>query len=104
MPAHDGGGDVACCVEALDGPVVLVDDPRVLIGHQAAARADVTGHDLDRVVRRLVDRAEARMHRAMRVAETSVVRRLATAVLRVDSPGGTFVEELDGLGEPGRVD
>ena len=44
------------------GRAPLVEDPGVLVGHQAAAGADVTGHDLDGVERGFVDRPEAGMH------------------------------------------
>src|SRR3954452_22072013 len=104
VPAHDGRRDVAGRVEAADRLVVPADDARVLVGHEPATRADVTGHDLDGVEGRFVDRAKARVHLAVGVPEAAVVRRLATAVVRVFPARRELVETLDGLGEPGGVD
>ena len=82
----------------------LVDDLCVLVGEEATAGADVARHDLDRVVRRLVDRAEAGMHLVVGVAQRPVVGGLAPAVVGVDALRGVLVEPLDGLGETGRID
>ena len=59
VAAHDGGGAVAGGIQAVDRPVVVVDHLRVLVGQEATAGADITRHDLDCVVRGLVDGAEA---------------------------------------------
>ena len=51
VAAHDRGGAVAGGVEALDGLVLLVEHPGVLVGDEAAAGADVAGQHLAGVVR-----------------------------------------------------
>ena len=66
VPAHDGRRPVAGGIEPFDRPVVLVDDrAAVFVGHETSTGADVTGHDLHGVVRRLVDRAQAGVHRRL---------------------------------------
>ena len=85
VAAHDRRGAVARGVQALDRLVVLVEHPGVLVGDEAAAGADVAGQHLARVVGRLVDRAQARVHLVVGIAQRPVVRRLAAPVVGVDA-------------------
>src|SRR5690606_28768897 len=60
-PAEGVACGVARRIQALDDRPVLAQRAGQAVGAHPAARAEVTGHDLDRVVRALVDRAEARV-------------------------------------------
>jgi hypothetical protein len=72
-------------------------------GPQPALGAQVTGHDLDGVERRLPQRGQVRVGPAARVAVVAVVEGVTAAEVLVPAGLGELVEPDDRLGERGRV-
>ena len=85
VPAHHRRRAVPGRVQAGDRLHRVVEHAADLVGDQTAARADVGRQHLHRVVGRLVERPEARVQPASRIAERPVVRGLAAAEVGVDA-------------------
>src|ERR1700743_257566 len=84
---HHRRRDVPGGIQAVDHTLVRVEDLRVLVGDDAAARADVRGHHPGRVVGRLVEGTQCRVRAMPGVPQAVVVGRLAAAEVGVKSLG-----------------
>src|ERR1700746_3475853 len=86
------------CIEALDWPVILGQDFTMGSGHEAPARSEVAGLQLDRIEGRLLDRAEAGVGHMGRIAFVGVIGRRALAEIVIDAslgkPSDTFDRAL----------
>ena len=82
---------------------VLAQHPRPLIGAQSALGAEIAGHDLHRVERRLPQRREVRVGPLARVAVVAVVGRVAAAEVLVLAGFRELVEPDERLGQGRRV-
>ncbi len=97
--AHHRRTDIARGVEAVDHRTVVTQRAAVHVGADAALGAEVAGHHLGRVVRRVADLAEVRVRLVGRVAVVAVVGALAAVEVLVDARAREPVEPLDRRGQ-----
>ena len=95
--AHHRGGGVARRVQALDHPILLVENLRVLVGDHASACPNIGGQHPGRVIRVLGPAGRSRHWADTRIAEAVVVGRLAPAEVGIEAFGREFVEPPNGV-------
>lgn len=102
--AHDGGGAVACGVEAFDDAAVFAQDAGVVICDHAAFGAEVARQDFDGVEGAFFDGAETGVGLNAWVAVVFVLFGFAAPEVGVDALVGVLIEAIDGAAQGGRLD
>jgi hypothetical protein len=95
---------VAAGVEAMNRPVVLIEDFTVRSDHKASARPEVARFELDRVEGRPLDRPKAGVGRMSGIALECVISCRSFAKILIDSGRGKPIDAIDRALEPQRVD